>query len=57
MSSEYRVLGTFVPSRLQSEVIEAELPPYLPPCCQRERIGVRTDLFRPPAGRQGELFG
>ena len=23
----------------------------------RDRIGVRTDLFRPPAGRQGELFG
>ncbi|MEP7005584.1 MAG: PA0069 family radical SAM protein [Sphingomonas bacterium] len=23
----------------------------------RERIEVRTDLFRPPAGRQGELFG
>jgi hypothetical protein len=23
----------------------------------RERIMVRTDLFRPPAGPQGELFG
>ena len=39
---EYRVLGTFVPSRLQSEVIEAEIKAHLPPCCARERVGVRT---------------
>ena len=39
---EYRVLWTFVPSRLQSEVIEAEIKAHLPPCCARERVGVRT---------------
>lgn len=42
MSAEYRVLGAFRPTRLQSEVIEAEIGPYLPACCRRERIGVRT---------------
>lgn len=36
-----RVLGRFVPSQLQSEVIERELPAHLPPCCRRERISVR----------------
>lgn len=39
--NDVRVLGVFVPSALQSEVIEAELPPYLPACCARERISVR----------------
>lgn len=39
---EVRVLGVFVPSRFQAEVIEAEIGPYLPACCRRERIGVRT---------------
>lgn len=38
---EVQVLGPFRPSLLQSEVIEAEIRPLLPPCCQRERIGVR----------------
>lgn len=39
---DVRVLGRFQPSALQSEVIERELPPYLPACCARERISVRT---------------
>ncbi len=37
-----RALGRFVPSSLQSEVIEAEIRPLLPVCCARERISVRT---------------
>lgn len=41
MEGEVVVLGRFVPSTLQSEVIEAEMRPLLPPCCQRERISVR----------------
>ena len=48
MSAEIRVLGRFVPSRLQSEVIEAEIKPYLPQCCARERIGVRTPHAQAP---------
>lgn len=36
------MLGRFVPSLLQSEVIEAEIRPLLPACCQRERIDVRV---------------
>lgn len=36
------MLGRFQPSALQSEVIEAEVRPLLPPCCQRERISVRV---------------
>lgn len=38
---DVRVLGAFLPSALQSEAIEHELPPYLPACCARERISVR----------------
>lgn len=52
MDAEFRVLGTFTPSRLQAEVIEAEIGPHLPPCCRRERIGVRTpheQAQQPPA--------
>ena len=41
---EIRFLGRFVPSLLQSEVIEAEIRPLLPPCCQRERISVRIPM-------------
>jgi hypothetical protein len=52
---EVRVLGTFRPSRLQSEVIEAELKPYLPACCQRERIGVRTPHERAPDPPEANL--
>jgi hypothetical protein len=48
MHAEYRVLGRFVPSRLQSEVIEAEIRPLLPTCCARERIGVRTPHEQAP---------
>lgn len=40
-SEEVRRLGTFVPSLWQSEVIEAEIRPLLPPCCRCERITVR----------------
>lgn len=38
------MLGVFIPSRLQSEIIEAELPKtnLLPNCCSRERISVRV---------------
>ena len=42
MLAEVRILGRFNPSLLQSEVIEAELRPRLPSCCQRERISVRV---------------
>jgi hypothetical protein len=49
------VLGVFVPSRLQSEVIEAELRPLLPPCCARERISVRTPHDRVPAPPEANL--
>lgn len=45
---EVRVLGRFVPSLLQSEVIEAEVRPLLPACCQRERISVRVPMGIPP---------
>lgn len=38
----------FHPSRLQSEVIEAELRPLLPECCRCERIGVRIPHDRAP---------
>lgn len=47
-NEEIRVLGRFVPSLLQSEVIEAEIRPFLPPCCARERIGVRTPHAQAP---------
>lgn len=38
---EARSLGRFIPSSLQSEVIEAEVRPLLPVCCRCERISVR----------------
>ena len=47
-SDGVRVLGTFVPSLYQSEVIEAEIRPLLPPCCRLERIGIRTPHERAP---------
>jgi hypothetical protein len=46
--SEYRVLGTFVPSEWQPEAIQREIVPLLPPCCQRERINVRIPHERAP---------
>jgi hypothetical protein len=55
VDAEYRVLGRFVPSRLQSEVIEAEIRPLLPPCCARERIGVRTPHERAPEPPENNL--
>ena len=46
---EVRVLGRFEPTLLQSEIIEAELRPLLPTCCQRERISVRVPCGLCPA--------
>src|SRR5262245_31275271 len=40
-ADEVRILGRFVPSELSPEVIQAEIRPLLPACCQRERISVR----------------
>lgn len=34
-------IGKFTPSRLQSEIIEAEIKKHLPDCCRCERVGVR----------------
>jgi len=48
VDSEYRVLGTFVPSQWQPETIQAEIVRFLPPCCQRERISVRIPHERAP---------
>lgn len=42
MEAQVKVIGHFVPSRLQSEILEAEIKAYLPPCCAAERVGVRT---------------
>lgn len=39
--TEVRVLGRFVPSALQSEILETEIRPHLPACCARERVSVR----------------
>lgn len=48
MDAEVQILGRFVPSALQSEIIEAEIRPLLPPCCRRERIGIRVPHERAP---------
>jgi hypothetical protein len=42
MPEQVRVLARFVPSELTTEIIQAEIRPLLPPCCQRERISVRV---------------
>lgn len=52
---EIRRLGRFVPSLLQSEVIEAEIRPFLPPCCQRERISVRIPTLQAAAPHPNNL--
>lgn len=39
-----RVLGDYRPSQYQSEVIEVEIKPFLPPCCRRERVSVRIPM-------------
>lgn len=52
---EVKVLGPFHPSRLQSEVIEAEIRPLLPPCCAKERIGVRTPHEQAPEAHPDNL--
>lgn len=38
------MLGTFSPSQWTQETIEREFRalPFIPPCCRRERIGVRV---------------
>jgi hypothetical protein len=41
MNSEAHVICRFVPSRLEPEIIQAELRPLLPTCCRCERISVR----------------
>ncbi len=43
-NNEARSLGRFVPSLFQSEVIETEIRPLLPSCCQGERISVRIPM-------------
>jgi hypothetical protein len=44
VSDEVRILGRFQPSELTEPVIQAEIRPLLPPCCQRERISVRVPM-------------
>lgn len=39
---EMQVLGRYVPSAYQSEIIETEIKAFLPPCCQCERVSVRV---------------
>lgn len=46
--TDVRVLGPFVPSALQSEVLETEIKALLPPCCARERVSVRIPDARVP---------
>lgn len=41
---EIRVLGHYVPSAYQSEIIETEIRSFLPDCCKRERISVRVPM-------------
>lgn len=53
--SEVRVLGRFIPSSLNPDVIQAEIRPLLPPCCQLERIGVRTPHPQAPAPHPDNL--
>lgn len=48
IGEEVRIIGRFVPSLMQAEVIQAEIVPYLPPCCRRERITVRIPHDRAP---------
>lgn len=43
-----RVLGQFVPSALQSEILETEIKPLLPACCRAERVSVRIPDPRVP---------
>lgn len=40
------MIGRFVPSLLQSEVIEVEIKAVLPDCCRRERVSVRVPDHR-----------
>lgn len=40
-SDEVRIIGRFIPTEFTPEVIQAELRPMLPRCCQSENIGVR----------------
>lgn len=42
------MIGHFVPSLMQSEVIETEIKKHLPSCCARERVSVRIPDPRVP---------
>lgn len=44
MLDEVKVLGRFVPSLYQSEIIEQEIRCFLRPCCRAERISVRVPM-------------
>ena len=54
---EIVVLGTFTPTAWTSDTIEQEFRalPCLPPCCRRERIGVRIPHDRAPDPHQDNL--
>ncbi len=43
-NSEARVLGRYVPSLFQSEIIESEIRQFLPSCCKCERVSVRVPM-------------
>lgn len=42
------VIGRFVPTALDPDVIQAEIRPYLPLCCRRERVSVRVPSTAAP---------
>ena len=44
-----RVLGAYVPSAWQSEIIETEIRAFLDSCCRAERVSVRIPMGIPPA--------
>lgn len=48
MNPDVEIIGRFIPSLLQSEIIETEVKRYLPPCCARERVSVRIPDPRVP---------
>jgi len=49
MSGEFKVLGRYLPSAYQSEIIEDEIRSFLPGCCKCERISVRVPNGLDPA--------
>ena len=54
---EARVLGQYVPAEWQSDVIERGFRalPFLPACCQRERVSVRIPDARAEAPHPNNL--